>query len=516
MEHDGAHLRRRSRLLLDPLVLVVVAACLLSRLCLAWAGVGMDMAALGPRGADHYWQLLDLGLLRGDLLASVWSLTMQPPLYNLSIGLLLQLPEGWQQPVVAVALTACFAVAGAATYLTMVVLGLRRSAALLVTLLFVAADPGWALFSTRPFYALPTAMLVTLAALAAALMLRRPSTRSALAFTAAAATAALFNTSVQPLLVLLVIGLVFWLAPELRRPLLVGGAVPVLLLVGWTGLQLSRVATPATSTWLGMNLAHVTLRQAPPEQISRMISEGQLSEQAAIPPFSELRRYGIAPVRIGPEASSAAVRRDGQPNLNNRAYAEVSRRYLSDDLSYIRHQPGHYAAMVSRGLRIWSVPEDQYYFFFPDAEVQGWERAYDRWVMLQPTRNPFLPLAALANQAVAVDQISGTLVAETALAAIATPVIVVAAFRRRRRWALSLAVPWALFMGAFLATSLSENGENNRFRFETGTVMLTLSAVVVGVLVDRLPGRRSPGAMEGRIRSLGWEEADEPAGSAQS
>jgi hypothetical protein len=507
-QHRGLMSRIRR---IDPFFGIVIVGCLIARIALASAGVGMDMSALGPKGADHYWQLLDLSLLRHDLISSVWSLTMQPPLYNLSVGILLHLPAGWQAPAAASVLFALFAGAALATYATMVLLGVHRIVGLVATMLLVVADPGQVLFTTRPFYAAPTAALVTITAWLAVRCLKRPSTASAAWFASAAATTALFNTSVQPLLVLVLFGIIVLALPATRRAVAVGVAVPAVILVGWSALQIVRVGTPATSTWLGMNLAHVTLKQAPTGQVDEMVAKGELSDIATIPPFSKLTRYGVAPDRSGPTASRSAVRPDGQPNLNNRAYAGVSSRYFSDDLSYISHQPGHYLAMVSRGLRIWAVPEDQYYFFFSDHGIESWETTYDNWVMFQPTRNPYLPLAALAGQATPVDQISGTLVAATVLATIGAPVLAVIGWRRRRRWSLALLIPWLVFMEAFVVTSLSENGENNRFRFETGTVMLTLSVVVVCVIVDRLLRFNDRGQMSERLEALGWDDPASPA-----
>ena len=255
---------------IDPFFGIVIVGCLIARIALASAGVGMDMSALGPKGADHYWQLLDLSLLRHDLISSVWSLTMQPPLYNLSVGILLHLPAGWQAPVAATVLFALFAGAALATYATMVLLGVHRIVGLVTTMLFVVANPGQVLFTTRPFYAAPTAALVTITAWLAVRCLKRPSTASAAWFASAAATTALFNTSVQPLLVLVLFGVLVIALPAARRAIAVGVALPAVVLVGWSALQVARVGTPATSTWLGMNLAHVTLKQTPAGQIDKM------------------------------------------------------------------------------------------------------------------------------------------------------------------------------------------------------------------------------------------------------
>ena len=492
---------------IDPFVLVIGVSVVLARLALSWSGVHLDLRGFQADGSEHYWQLLDPSWLRHDLLRSVWSLTMQPPLYNLGAGLWLRLPGSWQVPVVAVFLTGCFLTIALATYATMVLLGVHRVVALLATLVLVVADPGQALFATVPFYAEPTAALVTITAWLAVRCVRRPTTSSAAAFTIAAAATALFNTSVQPLVVLLVVGLLIVALPDARRAVVVGRLVPCIVLVGWSVLQLSRVGTPATSTWLGMNLTHVTLNHAPIGQIDRLIAQGRISAQAKKPPFGPLSAYGVRPIPVGPRSSADARRPDGQPNYNNRAYATVSSRYLSDELTFVTAAPGHYLTMVSRGLRIWTIPEDQSFLFYTVTTVKPWEKAYDHLVLLQGVRNPFIALAGIAGEAAPIDQLSFTLIAATVLSLVGAPVVILGRWRRRRRLAVAMLVPWLVFTQAFVLTSLTESGENNRFRFETGTTMVVLSVVVVTSLLSAVISRPRPSALEERLDALGWSEA---------
>ena len=477
---------------IDPFVLVIGVSVVLARLALSWSGVHLDLRGFQADGSEHYWQLLDPSWLRHDLLRSVWSLTMQPPLYNLGAGLWLHLPGSWQVPVVAVFLTGCFLTIALATYATMVLLGVH---------------PGQALFATVPFYAEPTAALVTITAWLAVRCVRRPTTSSAAAFTIAAAATALFNTSVQPLVVLLVVGLLIVALPDARRAVVVGSLVPCIVLVGWSVLQLSRVGTPATSTWLGMNLTHVTLNHAPIGQIDRLIAQGRISAQAKKPPFGPLSAYGVRPIPVGPRSSADARRPDGQPNYNNRAYATVSSRYLSDELTFVTAAPGHYLTMVSRGLRIWTIPEDQSFLFYTVTTVKPWEKAYDHLVLLQGVRNPFIALAGIAGEAAPIDQLSFTLIAATVLSLVGAPVVILGRWRRRRRLAVAMLVPWLVFTQAFVLTSLTESGENNRFRFETGTTMVVLSVVVVTSLLSAVISRPRPSALEERLDALGWSEA---------
>ncbi len=488
---------------LDPFVVILVLAAAASRVVLAATGVGMDLSALGPDPADHSWQLLDPVWLRHDLLHSVASLTMQPPLYNLTVGLLLALPHALLSPAAALLLFLGYLVTVLSAYGSMVLLGVDRRAGLVATLVLVVLDPAQLLFSAHLFYATPAAALMGATTFLGIWMLTRPSWPRALAFASAGAALALSNTLLQPLvliavLVVLVVALRPW-----RRALVAGFVVPCLCLAGWMGLSLARVGTPATSTWFGMNLAHGVLRPADPVLVASMVAKGQLSHLALVKPFSSLAESGVTPIHTGPRASSAAIRPDGLPNLNNRAYAEVSSRYLADSVAFIEHQPAAYLSTVWLGLRLWAVPSDQYYFFYRQHHTSGWETAYDTAVMLQARHDQRLPKALWERKGVSLPQVSVVLVLETLLALVGG-VVVMLRMRRGRRWTLAVALPWFLAAQAFLVSTLTEYGENNRFRFEAGVPLLVVAVLAGAAAFDRVRRRRGGEGVAGRLDELGW------------
>ena len=79
-------------------VVVLVVAYGISRVWAAVAGVRYDDVVLHGTPLTDKWQLLDVHLLRTDLVDSVWHLNSQPPLFNLYCGLLLKLPTGLRRP----------------------------------------------------------------------------------------------------------------------------------------------------------------------------------------------------------------------------------------------------------------------------------------------------------------------------------------------------------------------------------------------------------------------------------
>src|SRR5271165_85129 len=139
----------------DPYQLVIFAC----------AGVAsLTVHLFGPRfniNVYGYWQVLDPSLLTHHLLDSLWNLQMQPPLYNLAIGLLLQLPTGLRAPIAELAYFFLYAFICMTTYASMMLLSIPRKVALVVVLVLVVLDPAQLFFSKTLFYATPTAAFVT-------------------------------------------------------------------------------------------------------------------------------------------------------------------------------------------------------------------------------------------------------------------------------------------------------------------------------------------------------------------
>ena len=488
----------------DPLAWLLVALVTVARL-LAWAaGLGVNLDAISSKVDQHTWQLLDLNLLRHDLLSATGSLLMQPPLYNLLVGLLLHLSPDLRPPIVGFSLFACAMATTLATYATLKLLGIVPVVAMTVTVILVIADPATILFSSYLFYAAPTAALVTLTAWAAVRLLARPSWQHAATFGGIAAVLAMFNTSYQPLVIVLIFVAIASTLRTAWRSILLGFALPALVLVLWAASMWIQTGMPTTSTWLGMNLAHVTTGASPRALVRQLIADGTVAPTALVPAFSSLRAYGITPVTSGPAAQAQVTRSDGQPNLNNPGYEVASSRSLRDDLAFIASEPGRYLATVEHGVRIWAIPGDQYYFFDGGTHLSGYDEMWDRLVDLQLVRDPYLPLLILAHQATPLDQISWTEVVLGLLSLIGAPVIAVTELRRRRRLSCAILVVWGLLAQAFLVSSLTEYGENNRFRFETGTLRITLSVVVVVSVVGRL--RRNADCRDERLEAAGWSD----------
>ena len=487
--------RLRERRWRNPLYILTGAfAC--SRLLAAAAGVRFDDSFLSGSRLTDQWQLLDVAVLRHHLVQGVWDLNMQPPLFNLEAGILLHLPA-WLRGATEVATSLGMGLAIVlATYLLLVELRVPSPAALGVTLVGVVASPAFLLYANWFTYAEPTAACSAVGAWCLVRFLRtRRTATGAVAFSAFGAMVLLDSTYQVEWLVVLVVVAAIALGRQ-WRVVVRAAAVPLVVLATWYVKDLVLFGTTTTSSWLGMNLARSVLYRAPASQVAALQRQGVLGPLASIPPFSSPQTYvpRFATARPSSDpALGALAKGNGAPNFNNPLYVTVSSQYLHQDLAWIRAEPGQYAADVSRSVRVWLVGTDQN---FTDSvnwpHVATYARVYDRAVGWQPAQDPAVGLVLFHRSMWQWTWLSWHAVAVTLLALVGAPVL---AWRRRRHPTLGAGVAalWWTCLYAFAVSSLVEIGENERFRFELGPLLLVLATVVVTEVV-RSVRRRRPGA----------------------
>lgn len=479
-------------------VLTLVALFVASRVVYWSMGVRFDATQLSGTSPSDLYQLLDVRLLRDQLVTSLLNLHSQPPLFNLYCGLILHLPSEVQVPTLWVSYMALGLVMVVATFLLLRELRVPSWLAFLVAA-FITVSPTYVLYENWLFYAYPTAAFVTLSGLFCVRFFRSHRRRDGLAFFAAVTVLALTNSTYQVVWVIAVVALTsVLLRGEWRRTLVVC-LLPLLLVVAWVVHDEVAFGTSTTSSWLGMNLYKTTLQPARLRgELTALVRHGTLDRFALVQPWKPVTYYvahGVTVTRTGVAALDQRTKSDGWPNYNNEIYLTVSSHLLNDDLRYIEARPSEYLGNVSRGVSLWFVPADQYPFFYANwLKIQGFADSVDHVVGWQARIGPAetFPSEARALRYPSASQISWGTVLIFGLAVVGTPVVLWR--RRRRRGGQRSAVStgallylWGTVCYAFVTTSLSDVGENNRFRFELGPVPVVL-AVAVAVAVVRSIG----------------------------
>jgi len=491
----------------------LVATVLLGSAFNTWpARIGWDM------------HLVDLGAVRSHPASSLLHLHSQPPLYTVVCALVSGLPGWLATGSLYLASLVLGAMATTATYLVARSLGVRRWLALAVVVVGVVLSPAWLLWASIAFYPYPTACLVSASLLALLRLVERRTWGWGLAFAGLLGCLVLLDSLYQLPWMLVALALPVVVARIPWRTVLLVSAVPLVLVVGWTAKNVVLFGVPSTSSWVGINLSKTAIAGLGASDVSRLVAQGRLRPLAQHAGFRPLASYPAGMVRLpGPTGVAVLDERtkpDGQVNLNNLAYVAISKDLLGQDLRAIAARPGHYAANVARAAAIWSSPSDDN-VLFRRARVDGTTpdaRAYAAWLADHATLSP-----AMATYRDAYDAVVGlaprgrlgaawpsvtlraharartiSLTAVLGFLACLLGVPVLAWRRRRDRTAATvLAYLWGTVAMVAATSTFLELGENDRFRFMLGTLVLLGATVVVEAGLAWWGGRQAPGSLAG-------------------
>ncbi|MBV8080283.1 MAG: hypothetical protein JO186_07910, partial [Actinobacteria bacterium] len=334
-----------------------------------------------------FYQIVDPSLLKAHLLQSIWYLHAQPPLYNLLIGVGLKVFGAHFSTAAWVAQIGLGLAIGITLYVVLVALGIARWWAAGAVTLFVVS-PAVILFEYWLFYEYLVAALL-LFALAAFLAFERAQTaRRSLALFALLACVCLVRASFQIIFLLLVLAFMLALYPRAGRAILVGAAVPLLLVLGVYVKNWAIVGSPSTSSWTGMNLMQVVQTGFRDHEEQRLAARGIVSPITALPVFGALNSYkGIVrtPRHTGiPVLDDQRDPTAPQWNLNNLEYVAVSNRYLHDFFQVLFHDPMPYFRGVWDGIKRAVMPSSVYAWVADNrAKIGTWARWYDGIVLWQ-------------------------------------------------------------------------------------------------------------------------------------
>jgi hypothetical protein len=241
----------------------------------------------------------------------------------------------------------------------------------------------------------------------------------------------------------------------------------------------------APSTWVGMNLARVTIRRLGHDRREALIRQGVLSDVAGVRPFAPLRDYPARLSDVGGFEGVACLRdvvkSTGAPNMNHLAYVGISSLYLHDALRVVWHEPSAYL----RGVReAWfdylsSATESSFLDANRDA-ARAFVGLEDH--LYGHLAQPSFERHGLRNHVYVVLDLALLLAFVSGLVTTFRPPVTVDHETRVLALYLCFNIAWVALVGNSL-----EVGENNRFRFATDP----FSVALLGSLLSRVPGLRS-------------------------
>ncbi len=342
-------------------VLWITALFVLSRVVAYMAGIRFMSSPL-----FWFWQYLPVSLLSDHLFESILFLHMQPPLFNLFLGVILSLFPYHAGTVFHL----LFCALGYATVLLMhtslIKLGIQHIIRRILIVLFIIS-PAALGYEHWLFYPHMLAFLF----MAAVFFLLHASvtdrTRLWIFFLLTCAVITLTRALYHPvwfftccLICKVVSGMSF------RRLLRIAWlpATLVLLVLGKNSILFH---TPTLSSWTGMNCARVSILPHSPSRIDSLINEDVLTHTARIRPFAPAENY-LSLFSQKPHANADAVtmrrKKNGHPNYNHWVYRYAGPDYFRDAMTLARLYP---RAFLSQVAHAW------YIYFLPSSYNSMWE-----------------------------------------------------------------------------------------------------------------------------------------------
>jgi hypothetical protein len=454
-------------------------------------------ALLGVQFIDGFttsWQALDPELFEHDLLRSLYLLHVQPPAFNLLVGVVEKLASGHSQLVFRVVFWICGLVLYLTLFRLMSFLGVTRWLALTVSTLFIVS-PAVILYENWFFYTLPLATVSTLAVLAASYFLRTKRRQHAFAFFALVALLCCLHSSFHLGYFALLIGGAVLAYPAQRKPLLTAAALPFSLVLALYLKNAVLFGSFGVSSWMGMNLARVPFANWPIEERTAEVASGNLSPVSLVEPFSALALYPARYQQIEEKGGllDTPMLRDplistGGNNYNSLAYVKISKQYLDDVKYSVRHFPRYYLKGVLRSAFIYTKAASDYAWLIENRKAIHWvDEFYDR---------VFLGRVLIDGSGHHVRGSGGEPLRLYVSLIFGLPLVVAFGLwssrsLERERAILLLYIAFTVMYVATVGILL-ESGENNRFRFTTDALSLVLFALLLERLKTAAIKRRAP------------------------
>jgi hypothetical protein len=316
----------------------------------AWIAVRLLQWISGAIYSDGFldggWQLVPRETLRHHLFGSVWYLHIQPPLYNLTIGILLRAPLS-DRVVTHIFILACSLMSAIGLHRLGVLFDFSGSvAAVLATVLL--ADPFMIRYELEPTYEIPVLALLVWALILLHRAAARPSIGRYAGATALVTVIVLTRSLFHPIWLIIVLAALVAMAKPWPgwRPIATAAAIPIVLIGGWM-IKNEIVFHDATlSSWFGMNLERGVIAPMDADKVGAMVAKGQLPEIVTVPPFTNYDVYApfvdpCTPAHAQP-AVSQPLRPSGYADFNFECYLPVYAAMYDASLDAIRHQPLEY------------------------------------------------------------------------------------------------------------------------------------------------------------------------------
>ncbi|MFM8856994.1 MAG: hypothetical protein ACKOI2_07270 [Actinomycetota bacterium] len=465
-----------------------------------WVVVYLALVATGQRFDTRYldfgWQLIPWDVLSSDPFSSVWYLHIQPPLWNLILGV-----SAWISPFGdAITLQSVMFAFGVLAVASSAVLarnlGLSRRTSVIVALA-ATIHPEALKGAFEPTYELPVAaLLVTVLAVVSGLGGSEHRVHRRLILLSVLVTVVSMTRSLyHPIWALIVVGSALWFLRShiTRRTVLVTVLIPVIVMGGWMLKNQMLFGQANLSSWFGMNLQRAVVPVLDLKDLKSMRERGEVSDIAMIGPFGKYELYEDVVEPCEPSRSHRALSEpmrttdQWSPNFNYECYLPIFEQAGRDAWAVIKEHPD-----VWLEGRLWSLRSTASVAITPaessSAVMRGLDQIYSlaridyRGVL--STRGWGTPIYGQLTAPVDFGLILIPLYGLVAIAGLWSMLGVI-----RRRPLSSSAQVYLIGSSTVVFTvligAIAELGEQARFRTMTDPLAVVIAAGVIGAVIRR-------------------------------
>lgn len=465
-----------------------------------WVVVYLALVASGQRFDTRYldfgWQLIPWDVLSTDPISSVWYLHIQPPLWNLILGM-----SAWVSPFgdAATLQSVMFAFGVLAVVSSAILarnLGLTRRASVIVALV-ATVHPEVLKGAFEPTYELPVAaLLVTVLAVVSGLGTNdRRIHRRMIVLAALVTVVSMTRSLYHPIWALFVLGCALWFFRSriTRGIVVISVLIPVLVMGGWMMKNQVLFGQANLSSWFGMNLQRAVVPVLDLEDLETMRESGRVSDIAMIGPFGKYELYEDVVEPCEPSRSHRALSEpmrttdQWSPNFNYECYLPIFEQAGRDARAVISEYPD-----VWLEGRLWSLrstasvaitPAESPSFVMRGLDqIYSWARVDYRGVL--STRGWGTPIY---GQLTAPVDFGLVLIPLYGLVAVAGLHPLLRALRRRPLSSsalVGLIGSWTVVFTVIVG-AIAELGEQARFRTMTDPLAVVIAAGAIGALIRR-------------------------------
>src|SRR4030042_3715666 len=361
----------------DPII--IIALFIISRVIYWIVGVRFDSSTL-----NWFFQYLDPQQLLHNLLPSIYYLHIQPPLFNLLLGIVLKISRGPGPIIFSIIFMLCGLTLAIILFKLLCSFKIPRIFSFIITGFFILSPPV-ILYENWLFYTYPVTTLLIISIYLINNYLEKGKTLHLFLAINTWTSIVLIRTAFHPLwLVFCIAGVILIRKKDIKRILLCS-VFPVLIIVilmlknglvfGMFGLN----------SWYGMNLYKMTL-SIPPNKIASLIEENKISGLALIPPFQspeQYRQFANFDTVTGINVLDHKYKSTSYPNYNHIGYISISKQYFKIARTLIIKYPQYYLLSVGKALYRFLMPTSDK-IIFPGQnrqEILGWVNIYEQYLL---------------------------------------------------------------------------------------------------------------------------------------